>query len=190
MARVLTDIKIDINFKPMNTEFKEFIPKEFNDNSRVWIYQSERAFSQQEALAIIERLKEFSRQWLSHGSSVKSYANLFFDRFIILMADESEVAVGGCSTDASTRFIKQLGKEYSTDLFNRQSLAFIIGEHIESIPLEIVNQKIEKGLITGDTIYFNNTILTRKALLTNWIIPVKDSWLSSRIPKFTPIPKV
>lgn len=173
----------------MNIEFKEFIPKEFNNESRVWIYQSERAFSQQEALSIIERLKEFSAQWLSHGSAVNSYANLFFDRFIILMADESEVSVGGCSTDASTRFIKQLEKDYATSLFNRQMLAFIVNERIESIPLHSVNQLIEDGMINGDTLYFNNTILTKKALLDDWIIPVRNSWLSSRLPKFTPIPK-
>lgn len=174
----------------MNTSFQEFIPKEFNDNSRVWIYQSERAFSQDEALAVIERLKEFSQQWQSHGSAVNNYANLFFDRFIILMADESNVTVGGCSTDSSTRFIKQLEKDYSTSLFNRQLLAFIIDERIETIPIKMVNQQIEQGIITGDTLYFNNTILTKKALLQNWIIPVKNSWLSARIPKFKPIPKV
>lgn len=173
----------------MNTEFKEFIPKEFNDESRVWIYQSERAFSQQEALGLIERLKEFSAQWLSHGSAVKSYANLLFDRFIVLMADESDVVVGGCSTDASTRFIKQLEKDYATALFNRQLLAFVIDERIEAIPLNKVNEQIEAGHIGGDTLYFNNTILTKKALLDKWIIPVKESWLASRLPHFSPIPK-
>ncbi len=173
----------------MNTKFKEFIPQEFNDNSRVWIYQSDRAFTQDEALKIIERLKEFSKQWLSHGSSVNNYANLFFDRFIILMADESEVMVGGCSTDTSTRFLQQLENDYNVDLFDRQSLAFILDERIVTFPLKLINQKIEEGIITGDTLYFNNTILTKGALLHDWIIPVKDSWLNSRLPHFTPIPK-
>lgn len=173
----------------MNTEFKEFIPQEFNDNSRVWIYQSDRAFSQDEALKIIDRLKEFSQQWLSHGSTVNNFANLFFDRFIILMADESEVAVGGCSTDASTRFIQQLEDDYNVNLFDRQSLAFIIDERIVTIPLKLVNKKIEEGILTGDTLYFNNTILTKETLLRQWIIPVKDSWLNTRLPHFPPIPK-
>ena len=173
----------------MNTEFKEFIPQEFNDNSRVWIYQSDRAFSHDEALEIIDRLKEFSQQWLSHGSAVNNFANLFFDRFIILMADESKVSVGGCSTDASTRFIQQLESDYNVNLFDRQSLAFILNGRIATFPLKMINQKIEEGVITGNTLYFNNTILTKGALLNEWIIPVKDSWLNSRLPHFTPIPK-
>lgn len=173
----------------MTTDIKEHIPKEFHENSRVWIYQANRPFSNQEAIDIKDQLQDFNAQWNSHGSKVVSYANLFFDRFIILMADESAVSVGGCSTDASTRFLKNLEKDFSVSLFNRQLLAFIIYGNIESVPLENVNSEIENGVITEDTLYFNNTILTKKELLDKWIIPAKDSWLSSRFPSFIPIPK-
>ena len=39
----------------MNFEYKELLPKEFNADSRVWIYQSNRLFSLSEALEIEDR---------------------------------------------------------------------------------------------------------------------------------------
>lgn len=166
----------------MNIHFQDLIPEDFDNNSRVWVYQSSRAFSIAEALQLEEQLESFSKEWNSHGSSVKSYSNLFFGQFIVMMADETHVKVGGCSTDSVFRYIKNLEKDYNVQLLDRQTLAFIVKEKIQLIPLAHVNYSIEHNYITPDTLYFNNTILTKKELLNNWIIPVKNSWLAKRIP--------
>lgn len=166
----------------MNIHFQDMIPEDFDNNSRVWVYQSNRPFTISEALEIEELLEDFCKVWNSHGSEVKSYANLFFGNFIIIMADETNIKVGGCSTDSSIRFIKKIEADYNVKLLNRQMLAFIVKENIRLIPLSKVNSSIEEDIITPDTLYFNNTILTKKELLKNWIIPVKDSWLAQRIP--------
>ncbi len=119
----------------MNINFQELIPKDFDDNSRVWVYQSNRPFSINEALEIEEQLENFTKEWNSHGSAVRSYANLFFGQFIVMMADETDVKVGGCSTDSAFRFIKNLEKDYNVQLLDRQTLAFIVREKIHLIPL-------------------------------------------------------
>jgi hypothetical protein len=67
-------------------------------------------------------------------------------------------------------------------LFDRLTLAFIVKEKIHLLPLSEVNYSLENDSITPETLYFNNTILTKKDLLNKWIIPVKDSWLAARIP--------
>jgi len=166
----------------MNIHFQDLIPADFDENSRVWVYQSNRLFTISEALHLEEQIENFTKEWNSHGSPVKAFANLFFGHFIIIMADEMDVKVGGCSTDSLFRFIKNIEEDYNVNLLDRQMLAFIIKEKIQLFPLSDVNYGIENDLITADTLYFNNTILTKKELLTNWIIPVKDSWLAARIP--------
>lgn len=165
----------------MNVNFHSLIPHDFNDNSRVWVYQSSRVFTQPEALQIEELLKNFSRDWKSHGTPVKGCANLFFGQFIILMADETAMGVSGCSTDSSVRFIKNIEQDFQVELFDRLMLAFLIQERIQLLPLSQISHYLEDGLITTDTLYFNNTILTKKELLDHWIIPVKESWLAKRI---------
>ena len=166
----------------MNIHFQDLIPKDFNDNSHVWIYQSNRVFTFPEAVKIEEQLKDFAANWKSHGTPIKGYGNLLFGQFVIFMADETASGVSGCSTDSSVRLIKNIEKDFEVDMFDRQMLAFVVNEKIQMIPLSQVNHLLEEGVITADTLYFNNTILTKKELLESWIIPVKKSWLAKRVP--------
>ena len=166
----------------MNINFHDLVPKDFNDNSHVWIYQSNRIFTLSEAVQIEELLKNFADNWKSHGTPVKGYGNLFFGQFIIFMADETASGVSGCSTDSSVRLIKNIEKDFEVDMLDRQMHAFIINERIQLVPLSQVNNFLEEGILTANTLYFNNTILTKKELLKKWIIPVKKSWLAKRVP--------
>jgi hypothetical protein len=165
----------------MNFDIKEYIPVEFADNSRVWIYQSSRVFFLSEALEIEDKLNAFVSNWKSHGTTVKGYANLLFGQFIVLMADETATGVSGCSTDSSVHLIKEIETLFKVQLFERQNLAFIIKEKIELLPLSQLNYAIENNYINAETFYFNNLVQTKKELLENWIVPVKKSWLGKRI---------
>ncbi|MEO8766362.1 MAG: hypothetical protein ABI416_18825 [Ginsengibacter sp.] len=165
----------------MNINFHELIPRDFNDNSHVWVYQSNRTFTIKETIQIEELLQNFTKGWKSHGTPVKGYANVFFGQFIILMADEMAMGVSGCSTDSSVRLIKNIEQDFGVELFDRLMLAFIIQERIQLLPLSKIAGFLKDDIIKTDTLYFNNTILTKKELIESWIIPVKESWLSTRI---------
>ena len=165
----------------MNLNFQEHIPDDFAGSSRVWIYQSSRLFLVSEALEMEELLKQFIENWKSHGDNVKGFANLFFGQFLILMADETATGVGGCSTDSSVHLVRSLEDKFKVKLFERLNLAFIVKEKIQVLPMEQLDYAIENNYINGDTLYFNNTVLTKKELMENWIIPVNKSWLANRL---------
>ncbi len=164
----------------MNLHFQNLIPEDFSGNSRVWIYQCNRQFTIDEALQIEELLEGFTNTWLSHGAIVKGYANLFFGQFIVLMADESATGVSGCSTDSSVRLIKNIEQDYNVNLFDRQTLAFVVKEKIQILPMDQLDNEIADEFINADTLYFNNTVQTKNELLNRWIIAVKESWLAKR----------
>jgi hypothetical protein len=165
----------------MNFYYKHLIPQEFNDSSRVWIYQGNRLFSLGEALEIEDILKDFVQNWKSHGVPVKGYANLLFGQFVVMMADETATGVSGCSTDSSVRVMKQIEQQFSVSMFDRLSFAFIIKDKIQLLPFAQLNYGASNGFITPDTLYFNNLVATKEELLNNWIVPVKQSQLASRI---------
>lgn len=167
----------------MNFDYQQLIPEDFSPSSRVWIYQSNRLFFMSEAIQIEDMMNDFLAKWNAHGSPVKGYANLLFGQFVVLMADETHTGVSGCSTDSSVRFIKEIEALFKVDMFNRQNLAFVIKNKIETIPFAQLNYALENGFITPDTIYFNNLVPDKTALLNKWMVPVKDSWLASRINK-------
>src|SRR5436190_11481296 len=97
----------------MNFNYRDIIPQSFHPASRVWIYQCSRLFTISEAFEIEGILNNFVTSWNSHGTPVKGYANLFYDQFIVLMADETATGVSGCSTDSSVRVIKQIEQEFT-----------------------------------------------------------------------------
>ncbi|MEO7984008.1 MAG: hypothetical protein ABI688_07995 [Bacteroidota bacterium] len=165
----------------MNHDYKHLLNGNFHADSRVWIYQCNRLFTLAEALEIEELLKEFAGQWKSHGTPVKGEAHLFFGRFIILLADETATGVSGCSTDSSVRLIKDIEQRFTVNMFDRTTLAFIVKDKIELLPLSQLQYAAENGFITAGTLYFNNLVQTKEELETKWIVPVKDSWLEKRV---------
>ncbi|MES2005301.1 MAG: hypothetical protein V4450_12345 [Bacteroidota bacterium] len=165
----------------MNFEYQHLIPEDFHPSSRVWIYQSSRLFMISEALEIEDMLNQFLAGWNTHGTPVKGYANLLFGQFVVLMADETATGVSGCSTDSSVRLIKQIEDSFKVDMFNRQNLAFLVKDKIQTIPLAQLNYALENGFISPDTFYFNNLVLDKASLLTKWMVPVKESWLAAKI---------
>jgi len=166
----------------MDLNFQQHLPADFNDASRVWIYQGSRMFFVSEALEMEEMLQDFVQRWDSHGTPVKGYANLFFGRFIVIMADETATGVSGCSTDSSVRLIKAIEEKFKVDLFNRQTLAFVVKDKIEQVPMSQLSYAFENKFLDEDTLYFNNTVLTKKQLVENWITPIKNSWLAKQLP--------
>lgn len=165
----------------MNFDYREHIPAAFDQRSKVWVYQANRLFTISEAFEIEEILTNFLSQWNSHGTPVKGYANLFFGQFIVFMADETATGVSGCSTDSSVRVIKEMERRFKVDMFDRQLLAFLIKDKIQVLPLSQFSYAVSNGFIDGETIYFNNLVKNKQELLNDWMVPVKNSWLKTKM---------
>src|SRR5690348_8895909 len=103
-------------------EVKTLIPADFADDSKVWIFQGNRPFTEKEQKEIDEQLYQFYAQWTAHGAPVKGWAKLLFGQFIVVMADETSTGVTGCSTDGMVRVIKSLEKQYNVNFFDRMTI--------------------------------------------------------------------
>jgi hypothetical protein len=165
----------------MNLEYKNLLDNNFHPSSKVWVYQCSRVFSLSEALEIEELLEEFTTNWKSHGTPVKGAGYLFFGQFIVLMADETAAGVSGCSTDSSVRIIKDIEERFKVNMFDRTTLAFVIKDKIQLLPLSQLNYAVENNFVSADTLFFNNMAQTKEELENKWIVAVKDSWLGSKI---------
>ena len=159
----------------------QLIPADFADDSKVWIYQSNRRFTEAQQEEINEQLLQFYSQWTSHGTPVKGWARLVFGQFIVVLADEKASHVSGCSTDSMVRVIKSIERQYDTHLFDRLTLTFLVEGDAQMLPLSQVPYALEKGYIRRETLLFNNTVATKEELMNKWLIPLKESWLADRL---------
>ena len=162
-------------------EITNLLPADFNDNSRVWIYQSSRAFIEKEELEINEQLYQFYAQWQAHGAPVKGWAKLLFRQFVVIIADETDVEVSGCSTDSSVRVVKSIERQYDVNFFDRMMITFLVKNKAEMLPYTQVQYAIDKGFINKETLIFNNIATTKRELTDTWLVPLNKSWLAARV---------
>lgn len=150
--------------------------------SRIWIYQSDKKFSEREKAIIEQHLKLFTERWSAHGQALRTSFDIRFDYFIVLAADQDHYAPSGCSIDDSVRTIQEIGQELGTDLFDRQKIAFKKDDGIQLVPLNLLKAKYEQGLWHERTLVFNNLVDTKAKLDDKWIITAGETWLKRYIP--------
>lgn len=146
------------------------------NNSRVWVYQSEREFTQEEIDFISENAKQFIEQWTKHGSNLKGSFTIKYNQFLVLAVDEGFNNVSGCSIDASVRFVQELEKALQVDMMNKMNISFKDGENINIVKMNVFKDFVKEHKITSETIVFNNMVNTKEDFDTNWEVPVHKSW--------------
>tara|TARA_B110000003_G_scaffold113243_1_gene115851 strand:- start:42510 stop:43004 length:495 start_codon:yes stop_codon:yes gene_type:complete len=154
--------------------FVEF--ENLSNNSRIWIYQSERAFNFKEIDFISDKTVSFIEQWTRHGVNLKGSFTIKYNQFLVLAVDEGFNNVSGCSIDSSVRFIKELEKLLTIDMMNKMNISFKDGNYIKIVNMSIFKEFLKKRIITSETIVYNNMVTTKKALETEWEVPLANSW--------------
>lgn len=149
---------------------------QFSENSRVWIYQADRKLNDAETQQLQQQLNSFTQSWTAHNNALKAGAEIRYNRFIVLMVDESQAGASGCSIDKSVNFMKQVEQHYNINLFDRFNLAYRDGSEVLSAPRAQFEDLIKHGTINQDTIVFNNLVQTLVELDTKWEVPFKNSW--------------
>jgi len=168
----------------MKLELSELIPADFANESRLWVYQSSRPFSEKEEAEINEQLYHFYSQWQTHGQAVKGWAKLLYKQFVVVMADETGTNVSGCSTDGMVRVIKSMERQYKANFFERMTITFLVNDKAQMLPFDQIQYAIDKGYIHKDTLVFNNIVNTKGELLEKWLVPLNKSWLTNRVNYF------
>ena len=146
------------------------------DSARVWVYQSNRAFLENELLTIRKESAEFINSWTRHGDQLKGGFTILYNQFLVLAIDESFANASGCSIDSSVRFVQKLEGQLSVDLMNKLNISFKDGENINIVSMADFQHYAKTDKITSETIVFNNMVQTKEEVATKWEVPAKDSW--------------
>lgn len=149
---------------------------ELPDSSRVWIYQSNRSFTDQELQEITSKLEGFIAQWTAHGADLKASFEIKYKRFITLALDQQLNVATGCSIDASVKFIQQLEQDYNVDLLDKMNVSYKQGEFVAYKTLTDFRKMAKDKAVSKNTIVFNNLVNNKGEYLTDWEVPAEDSW--------------
>lgn len=147
-------------------------------HSRIWIYQSDRKFSEEEISEIEKSLKSFIESWSAHGQSLEASYLLRYGRFIIIAVNQDIQAVTGCSIDSSVQFIQSLEQNYNVDLMDRMNVTFRTGEYIAYKSLIDFKKMAKSKAVSPSTIVFNNLVNNIEEWESFWEVPASESWHS------------
>ena len=146
------------------------------DSSRVWIYQANRSFTEEEIQDISKKLDLFIERWTAHGADLKASYDFKYKRFITIALDQELNAASGCSIDASVQFIQQLEKEYDVDLLDKMNVSYKQGEFIAYKSLTDFRKMAKQKAVSLNTIVFNNLVNNKAEYLSDWEVPASESW--------------
>ena len=148
------------------------------EDSRLWIYQSNRKFSDEEIAEIEPAILNFVERWSAHGTGLEASYLIKYNRFIFLAVNRETQAATGCSIDESVRFIQSLEQKYNVDLLDKMNVTFKLGDHVAHKPLAEFKKMAKEKAVSANTIVFNNLINTVGELNEDWEVPAGESWHS------------
>lgn len=155
-----------------------FLPATFPDTAKVWIYQASRPLSPDENQLLSAKAKAFASGWTAHKMALQADAAVVNNLFLLLIVDENQASVSGCSIDSSVHFVKEVGAELAIDFFNRLNVAYLQQEQVQVVHFQTLIEQIKSGAINSSEIrIFNNLVSNVAELKTKWLVPVGESWI-------------
>jgi hypothetical protein len=150
--------------------------QEMSDSSRVWVYQADRFFSKEEQEFIASKLSEFLLNWASHGTALDSAFEIKYSRFVVVAVDEQKALASGCGIDKLVHFFQELGKHANIDFFNRMQVVYRINDEILSLPLHQFWGLRKAGVLSDESIVFDNLVKNLMEYRSRWETAFKNSW--------------
>ena len=156
-----------------------YVPfEDLPEDSKIWIYPSNRKFSDDEMTEIDHDIKAFVENWSAHGTGLEASYLLKYNRFIIFAVNQEVQQATGCSIDSSVAFIQSLEQKYGVDLLDKMNVTFKNGEHIAHKSLIDFKRMAKEKAVTANTIVFNNLVNSIEEFNENWEVPAGESWHS------------
>ena len=146
-------------------------------HARAWVYKAARDLGQAEQRLIRERGAAFTSTWAAHGAPLDACVDVLHDRFVVVAVDEVQAQASGCSIDKSVGFIKQLEQDLNLMLTDRMVVVVEREGRVQSVRLQELPGLLAEGLVTLDTIVFDDLVATVGDLRERFRVRLADSWM-------------
>lgn len=143
--------------------------KNFSDNARIWLYQTNRPIEGSEQENIKTEITRFVNKWAAHGNKLLADGALINPYFIVFVVEDEKTLPSGCSIDSSVKFLKDIGQRYNIDFFNRLNVYVRENNEIK----KYVFSKLEN--LPNDTLVYDPLITKLGDLRNHWPAKLMES---------------
>lgn len=153
---------------------------DFPDTSRLWLYQTNRALTNDEIHSINNEINFFVKKWAAHGNKLWASGAVLNPFFIGFVVDDSITPPSGCSIDASVKFLKKLGKQLSIDFFTRMNVCY--QRRNEKNLRQIAFMKLADIKNPEEVLVYDSLINNLGTFRKKWPLPLKESNFANVLP--------
>lgn len=143
--------------------------EQFPDQSKIYLFQSNRALNSDEMKELDEKLTDFTKDWASHGDQLMADGKVINKYFSIIAVNDATIQPSGCSLDVLTNLIRQFGDKKGIDFFDRMKLTIREGEELKQIDFSDLANHQE------DTMIYDPMVSTLGEFRSEWPMPIKKS---------------
>ncbi|WOC40927.1 ABC transporter ATPase [Polaribacter sp. HL-MS24] len=146
------------------------------EDSKVWVYPSDRKFYPNEIEEIEGKIKNFIENWKSDNENFKASYQFLYNRFIIFAVDVESYQLTNEDIDISVSFILELQETYHVSLLDKMNVCFKQGEFVQYKELKDFKKLLKNKALTGKSIIFDNLVSNKEDLDNHWELAIEDSW--------------
>lgn len=157
--------------------------KYLSPDSKVWIYQASRPFTAEEHTLLKEELIGFCKEWTAHNKQLTADFDIVYDRFVVLVVDETGHSASGCSIDKSVHFLKDMGERFGIDFFDKLQIPYLHFGQVQTLPYAGLKHVFKAGEIDEDTRFFDTSIVRLEDYNKGFLKPLKEHWLNKKLEK-------
>jgi hypothetical protein len=150
---------------------------EFPELARVWIYQGNKDLNESAIPALDAQIGHFANRWTSHNVALRATGGLMRNRFLVLVVNDEQTGVGGCSIDSSVQFVRNLGEECGVDFMDRMNFAYLESDEVRTVHKDALPELYAAGKVNDNTLFFDNLVSTKKDFVESWLKPLGESWM-------------
>lgn len=143
------------------------------ETSRVYYYPSSRKFYPDEIPVITSKVETFCKGLADAQISYR----LVYDRFVLFFVSEN-TPLSIEQNDQLVEFVLDLEKEFGINLLDKVNVCFKQGEFVQRKEIKDFKKLIKSRSVSGKTLILDPMINTKAEFLTNWEVPLSESWLS------------
>jgi hypothetical protein len=155
-----------------------FVPvSKIPESARVWVYSSNRFFTDIELKKLSSKIQTFLSKWTAHNQSLMATSEIKFNRHIIIAVDEAAAKASGCSIDSCVNFMQNLGMEFNFNPLDRLHYTFFENGKPFVVSHQGLNDAFEKGDINWSTQVVNPLVKIWMEYQKEFTLPLEDSFL-------------
>ena len=147
-----------------------------SDDAKVWVYPASRKFYTSEIQNVAAAIESFVKNWKKNDESFSASYQFLHQRFIVLVADDSESPLKREELDAAVGFILDLQNQYEMELLDKMNVCFKQGEYVQYKELKEFKKLLKNRAVTGKSIIFDNLVSNNYDFKNHWEIPIEESW--------------